>query len=82
MTGFQIMQQGGDGYLLVGLELSIPINGEVHHRQEGVGVHMIVLTGLAYRLVAESQADAEAAQRLQQVVIITDERHHLIVWLV
>ena len=43
---------------------------------------MVVLAGLLYGFVAKAEADAEAAKRLQQVVIVADEGYHLIVRLI
>ena len=82
MAGLQIVEQGRDGEALIGLKLTVAVNGVVDHRQERVRVHLVVLTGLLYGLVAEAQADAEAAQHLQQVVVVADERDHLVVRLI
>ena len=54
MTGLKIVKKRLNGDALVGLEISIPIDGEVDHCQERVGVDMIVVTGLLYGLVAET----------------------------
>lgn len=64
----------------VGIVVSaIPVDGEVDHREEGVGVHVLVFTHLAHRLVAKAQADAEAAQRLQDVIVVADDADELVV---
>ena len=82
MTGLKIVKKRLNGDALVGLEISIPIDGEVDHCQERVGVDMIVVTGLLYGLVAEAQTDTETAQRLQEVVVVADKRDHLVIGLV
>ena len=76
------MQQGWDAELLVGLELTVVVGREVDHRQEGVGVYIVVLARLHDCLITKTKADAETAQHLQQVVIIADERDHLVVRLI
>ena len=43
---------------------------------------MVVLTRFFDRLVAKAKADAEAAQHLQQVVIVANQRNHLVVGLI
>ena len=82
VAGLQVVQQGGDAELLVGLELTVVVGREVDHRQEGIGIYIVVLTRLHDRLIAKTKADAETAQHLQQVVIVADERDHLVVRLI
>ena len=62
MAGLQVMQQGRYGKHLVGLELTITVDGIVDDSQEGIGIHLIILTSLLYGLVTEAQADAKATQ--------------------
>ena len=82
MTRFQVMKQSGYRNLLVVLKLSAPINGKVHNSQKGIGINIIVLTGFFDSLVSKAQIDAKTAQCLQQVVIVADERYHLIIRLI
>ena len=56
------MQQGRYGKHLVGLEFTIAVDGIVDDGQEGIGIHLIILTSLLYGLVTEAQADAKATQ--------------------
>ena len=82
MAGLQIVQEGGDGQHLVGPELTIAVDVVVDHCQEGIGIYAVVLTCFHDGLVAEAQTDAETAQHLQQVVIIANQRDHLVVCLI
>ena len=82
MTGLQIVEQGGDGQLFVGLEFAIAVDVVVDHCQEGIGIYIVILTRFHDRLVAEAQTDAEAAQHLQQVVVIANQRDHLVIRLI
>ena len=82
VTGLQIVKQGGDGQLLVGLKLAIPIDGEVDHSQEGIGIHPVALAGFLNCLITKTKTDAETAQHLQEVVVIANQRNHLVVGLI
>ena len=62
MAGLQVMQQGRYGKHLVGLEFTIAVDGIVDDGQEGIGIHLIILTSLLYGLVTEAQTDAKATQ--------------------
>ena len=79
MTGFQVMQQRGDGDFIVILKLSIAVDCEVDHREERIGIHIVVVARLLDGLVAKAQTDAETAQHLQQIVVVADQRDHLVV---
>ena len=82
MTGFEVVQQGGDADLFIGLKLAVVVGREVDYRQESVCIHMVVVTGLFHCLVTKTKTDAKTAQHLQQVVIIADQRDHLVVRLI
>ena len=82
VAGFQIMHQGWDAQLLVVFRRAIAIDGEIHHNQEGVGVHIVVITSLTNRFIAKPQVDAKCAQHLQEVVVIANEVDHLVVGLI
>ncbi len=79
MARFEIVQQRPYADLLVVLKFSCTIDGVINHSQESISVYMVVDTGLTHRLVAEAQTDAKASQSLQQIVIVADERNHLVV---
>ena len=76
------MQQGGYRDALVVFSDPDAVDGKVDHCQERVGVHAIALASLPHRFVTKAQADAEAAQSLQQVVVVADERYHLVLGLI
>ena len=61
MARFEIVEQGWDADLFIGIELSIPVSSIINHSQERIGVDIVILTGLLYGLVAKTQADAETA---------------------
>ena len=82
MTRLQIVHQGLNTDLLVGLKLAITVDGIVNHRQKSIGIYIIILTSLLHRLVAKAQTDTEAAKRLQQVIIIADQGNHLVIRLI
>ena len=79
VTGFQIMHQRRNTDLLIGIKLTITVDGIVDHSQESIGIYIIILTCLFHGLITEAKTDAETAKRLQQVIIIADQRDHLIV---
>ena len=82
VAGLQIVEQRGDTELFVSLEFAVTVDGIVHHGEECVGIHMVVFTSLLHGLVAKAKVDTETAQGLEQVVIVTDKRNHLIIGLV
>ena len=61
MAGFQIVQEGWHADLLVVLEIGMIVDGEVNHRQKGVGIDSIQSAGLADGHVAKSEIDAKGA---------------------
>ena len=61
MAGFQIMHERRNVEEFIFLKVAIPINGEVHDGQKGIGVHAIVLTGLTNGFIAKAEVDAERA---------------------
>ena len=73
VAGLQIVQQGGHADLFVVVKLAITVHGVVHHCQECVGVHIIVLAGFAYRFISKTKVYAKASKGLQQIVVIADQ---------
>ena len=82
MTCFEIMQQGGYRQLSVILKVSMTVDGIVHHRKKGIGIHAIVFAGLIHSFVTKAKIDAKTSQRLQQVVVVFNERYHFIACLI
>ena len=54
MAGLEIAQQGGHGEPGGLLQVHIAVEGEVDHRQEGEGVHLVRLAHLIDRFVAKA----------------------------
>ena len=82
MTGLKIVQQRRYADQLVGFKFSKVISRKVDHRQEGIGINVVVVTRLLHRLIAKAKVDAETSQHLQQIVIVADQRDHLVISLV
>ena len=82
VAGLEVVHEGGHGELVVVLADAIPIYCEIHHGEEGVGIDAVHLTGLTHGLVAETEVDSERTERLENVVIVLDERDHLVVGLI
>ena len=82
MTGLQIVHQRRHTDQFVGFKLPIAVDGIVYHRQESIGIYIVILTCFLHGLVTKAKADAEAAERLQQVVIVADQGYHLVVRLI
>ena len=56
----------------------VSIDGEIDDRQECISIYILLVADFAYRLVSEAKTNAEAAETLQQVVIILDKIDHLV----
>ena len=82
MRCLEIMQQGRQRQAVGIVVLLVTINRKVHHGKEGVGIHVLLIADFPYRLVAESQVDAEATQALQDIVIVSNDADHLVVSLI
>ena len=78
VAGLEVVEEGGDADAVVVLEVGLVVDGEVDDGQEGVGVYVVHLAGLADGLVAEAEVDAEGAQGLQYAVVVLDEGDHLV----
>ena len=79
MGSLEIMQKRRQRQAVGIVVLLIAIDGKVDHRQESIGIHLLLLTYLLDCLVAEAQVDAEATEALQYVVIVTNDADHLVV---
>ena len=82
MRCLEIMQQGRQRQAVGIVVLLVTIYRKVHHGKEGVGIHVLFVADFPYRLVAESQVDAEATQALQDIVIVSNDADHLVVSLI
>ena len=78
MAGLEIMQQRGHTNLLVLIEVTIPIYGEVDYRQKCISIHPIHLTRLTNGLIAKAEVDAKRPQSLQHTIVVLNQRYHLI----
>ena len=76
------MQQGRYGEAVGIVILLIPIDGEIDHSQESIRVHILFLAHLTYGLVAKTKVNAETAQTLEDIVIVTDNADQLVVSLI
>ena len=62
--------------------MPVTVDGIVHHGQEGIGIHALILAHLFHGLVTEPEVDAEASQTLQEVIVVGNQTDHLIVGLI
>ena len=58
------------------------VDGEIHHSEKRVSIHILLLADLTHRLVAEAETYPEASQTLQQVVVVPYQEYHLVVGLI
>ena len=72
------MQQGRQRQPVCIIVFFVTIYCKVYHSKEGVGIHVLLFADFPYRLVAESQVDAEATQALQDIVIVSNDADHLV----
>ena len=79
---FQVSHKGSDTQAFVVGEVVIVIDGKVYDCEKRKSVNTFRLAYLFYRLVSETETDAETAQRLKNIVIILYQINHLVALLV
>jgi hypothetical protein len=82
MTGRKIVHQRRYRKLAVIIKIRLAVNGKVYNGKKRIGIHPVIVARLAHGLVAKPKIDAKTSKRLQQVVIVFDERDHFIVSLI
>ena len=64
MAGLQVVEQRRNRKAPIIVYVAVSVDGEVHHRQKGIGVHLLVFAHFAHRLVAETQVYSKASESL------------------
>ena len=62
-----------------GVKVAIAVYREVHHSKKRICVHILIFTNLTHRLVAEAEIYAKPAKALQYVIVVGNQRYHLVV---
>ena len=68
--------------MLIDLYAEVIIDDQINNCKEGIRIYALSLADLVDRAVSETDFNTKASEALQDVVVVSDERKHLVVRLI